>query len=104
MASAGDGWRPLARAVAVSHIGRKLDSIGCARPAFRIERQPALTRLASGIAMTNVDQAEEAIFSAARQIADRNARAAYLAQTCAGDESLRARVAALLKVHDEQLS
>src|SRR5688572_20408736 len=54
--------------------------------------------------MTNVVQAEEAIFSAARQIADHNARAAYLAQTCAGDEALRARVEALLKVHDEQQS
>src|SRR4051794_7193006 len=51
--------------------------------------------------MTNVMPDEETIFSAARQIVgDPDARAAFLAKACEGDEALRARVEALLTVHD----
>src|SRR5438046_2675021 len=54
--------------------------------------------------MTDTMPDEEAIFSAARQIADLEARVAYLAKACGGDEALRTRVEALLKVQDEQQS
>ena len=40
---------------------------------------------------------EEAIFHVARRIADREARAAYLAQACGGDAALRGRVERLLR-------
>ena len=43
---------------------------------------------------------EEAIFTAARVIADAAARDNYLRESCGGDDALRDRVAGLLAVHD----
>jgi serine/threonine protein kinase len=47
---------------------------------------------------------EEAIFNLARQIASPEARAAYLQQACGENEALRARVQALLAVHEQEKS
>ncbi|HKB06118.1 MAG TPA: protein kinase, partial [Gemmataceae bacterium] len=47
---------------------------------------------------------EEAIFQAARRIEAADARRHYLHQSCNGDADLRARVEALLRVHDEERS
>src|SRR4051794_30851720 len=47
---------------------------------------------------------EEAIYHAARGIADREARAAYLEQVCAGDPALRGRVERLLAVCEQEAS
>jgi serine/threonine protein kinase/TolA-binding protein len=44
---------------------------------------------------------EAAIFNAARRIAAPEGRRAYLEQACGGDESLRARIEALLRVHEQ---
>ncbi|MHB8953116.1 MAG: serine/threonine protein kinase [Pirellulaceae bacterium] len=44
---------------------------------------------------------EEAIFHIARQLTSADARATYLDQVCAGDASLRDRVEALLKIHEQ---
>jgi tetratricopeptide (TPR) repeat protein len=68
------------------------------------QRDGIFTRPASGTIMTNVAADEEVIFNAARQIADPDARTAYVAKACAADETLRTRVVALLKIHDEQQS
>ena len=50
--------------------------------------------------MTNRQLDEEAIFHVAREIPNRDVRATYLDQVCAGDAPLRERVKALLEVHD----
>ncbi|HEY3860978.1 MAG TPA: serine/threonine-protein kinase [Verrucomicrobiae bacterium] len=50
--------------------------------------------------MNNASDREVAVFNAALQLAVEQ-RAAYLDQDCAGDDALRLRVEALLKVHDE---
>src|SRR5262245_51898534 len=47
---------------------------------------------------------EEAIFNVARQIGEPEARRLYLQQACGNDAELRARVEALLRVHDEEQS
>jgi serine/threonine protein kinase len=47
---------------------------------------------------------EEAIFNLARQIPSPEARAAYLGQVCDENEALRARVLALLAVHEQEKS
>jgi serine/threonine protein kinase/tetratricopeptide (TPR) repeat protein len=47
---------------------------------------------------------EEAIFHVARKIADREARAAYLAQACGGDLALLGRVERLIRVGEEEAS
>ena len=47
---------------------------------------------------------EEAIFHIARQLASADARATYLDQVCAGDASLRDRVEALLRIHEQEQS
>jgi serine/threonine protein kinase/tetratricopeptide (TPR) repeat protein len=47
---------------------------------------------------------EAAIFHAARHIEDIDARAGYLEDACGQDEALRARVEALLHVHEEEKS
>jgi serine/threonine protein kinase/tetratricopeptide (TPR) repeat protein len=47
---------------------------------------------------------EEAIFQVARQIEAQEARQLYLEQCCGEDAALRARVEALLRVHDEERS
>ena len=47
---------------------------------------------------------EEAIFNVARKIDSPDAREAYLRQVCEGNEPLRARVDALLKVHEQEKS
>ena len=47
---------------------------------------------------------EEAIFHIARQLASADARATYLDQVCAGDASLRERVEALLRIHEQEQS
>ncbi|WP_165067749.1 protein kinase domain-containing protein [Paludisphaera rhizosphaerae] len=44
---------------------------------------------------------EEGIFHTARGIGDPEARAAYLADACAGDAALRRRVGRLLRVHEQ---
>src|SRR5437870_1746772 len=44
---------------------------------------------------------ERAIFIAALNIAEPDKRAAYLEKACAGDPSLRQRIAALLRNHEE---
>jgi eukaryotic-like serine/threonine-protein kinase len=43
---------------------------------------------------------EEAIFNAARRIGSPHERRVYLEQSCGGDGALRARIEALLRVHD----
>jgi tetratricopeptide (TPR) repeat protein len=45
---------------------------------------------------------EEAIFQIARKLADPDDRSAYLGQICGGDQPLRERVEALLKVHEHE--
>jgi serine/threonine-protein kinase len=50
--------------------------------------------------MTPSNESEQAIFDAARQIADAPARAAYLDRACAGDPRLRERIDALLRASD----
>ena len=45
---------------------------------------------------------EASIFNVARRIADPEVRRLYLDQSCAGDQGLRARLEALLRVHDEE--
>ena len=45
---------------------------------------------------------EEAIFHTARKIDEPEARGEYLDQICAGDQPLRERVEALLKVHEQE--
>jgi tetratricopeptide (TPR) repeat protein len=52
--------------------------------------------------MTMPDERE--IFDTARRLGDATARAAYLAEACGGETSIRQRVEALLQVHDEQQS
>jgi eukaryotic-like serine/threonine-protein kinase len=47
---------------------------------------------------------EREIFDTARRMGDAAARAAYLAEACGGETSIRQRVEALLHVHDEQQS
>ncbi len=47
---------------------------------------------------------EEAIFQVARKIDSADAREPYLRQVCEGNEPLRARVDALLKVHEQEKS
>ena len=47
---------------------------------------------------------EEAIFNVARKIDSADAREAYLRQVCEGNQSLRNRVDALLKVHEQEKS
>jgi serine/threonine protein kinase len=47
---------------------------------------------------------EEAIFHAARRIAELEARRRYIAQACGADQPLQARVEALLRVHEEEQS
>ncbi len=47
---------------------------------------------------------EEAIFHIARDLADEGKRATYLDQVCTGDQALRERVEALLKVAEEEQS
>ena len=47
---------------------------------------------------------EEVIFNEARRIGDPAARAAYLAEACGRDESLRSRIESLLNVHEKQAS
>ena len=45
---------------------------------------------------------EEEIFHVARKITDPETQAKYLDQICAGDQPLRERVEALLKVHEQE--
>src|SRR5262245_24032133 len=45
---------------------------------------------------------EEAIYKSARQLTTPEARSAFLEQACGGDQALRARVQALLRVEDEE--
>ncbi len=45
---------------------------------------------------------EEAVFHAARRIPDARERAAYLDSACDGNRALRARLSAMLRVHDDQ--
>ena len=52
--------------------------------------------------MPNRELDEERIFHTARRIADPEARSDYLDQICAGDQSLRERVEALLAVHEQK--
>jgi len=47
---------------------------------------------------------EEAIFNAARRIAAPDARRRYVEQACGEDPNLRARIEALLRVHDQERS
>src|SRR5262245_5510502 len=47
---------------------------------------------------------EEAIFHAARRIETADGRRRYLDDCCGGNADLRARVEALLRVHDQELS
>jgi serine/threonine protein kinase/Flp pilus assembly protein TadD len=54
--------------------------------------------------MSMLNCAEEAIFNAARRITPSDARRHYLQQACGDDAALRARVEALLRVHDEERS
>jgi len=54
--------------------------------------------------MTEPKPDEEAIFNSARQIDKSEARRAYLDQECAGDQAVRARVEALLQVHEVERS
>ena len=46
--------------------------------------------------MTPIDPVEEAIFNAASELADPKNRAAFLDQSCGGDQELRSRIDALL--------
>ena len=50
--------------------------------------------------MTNQQLDEERIFHIAREFHDEATRSEYLDQICAGDQALRERVEALLKVHE----
>ena len=52
--------------------------------------------------MANRELDEEAIFQIARKLADPDDRSAYLGQICGGDQPLRERVEALLKVHEHE--
>ena len=52
--------------------------------------------------MPNRKLDEEAIFHVARKIPDPETQAKYLDQICAGDQPLRERVEALLKVHEQE--
>lgn len=52
--------------------------------------------------MANQQLDEEAIFHVARKIDDTEARQAYSAQVCAGDQGLQERVEELLEVHDDE--
>ncbi|WP_165250275.1 serine/threonine-protein kinase [Paludisphaera soli] len=52
--------------------------------------------------MNTVQLDEEAIFDVARKIADREARAAYLAQVCGGDAALARRVERLVRVGEQE--
>src|SRR5687767_8371892 len=52
--------------------------------------------------MSNATLDEEAIFHAARRLESQAARQAYLHESCGENDVLRARVAALLQVHEEQ--
>ena len=54
--------------------------------------------------MTTPRVDEEQIFHVARKIADKDARADYLNQVCAGDVTLRSRVDVLLEVYDKEQS
>jgi serine/threonine protein kinase/tetratricopeptide (TPR) repeat protein len=45
---------------------------------------------------------EKAIFDAARRIEEAEARRLYVEQACGGDRDLRARIEALLRVHDKE--
>jgi eukaryotic-like serine/threonine-protein kinase len=54
------------------------------------------------MAVTNLD--EEAIFNVARKIDSADARSDYLRQVCGEDTALRARVQALLRVHEQDKS
>ena len=45
---------------------------------------------------------EERIFNVAREIPKLEAHTEYLEQVCAGDQSLRDRVEALLKIHEKE--
>jgi serine/threonine protein kinase len=51
--------------------------------------------------MSTITRREEALFDAAREIADPAARAAFLGRACAGDPALRARVEELLAAENE---
>ena len=51
--------------------------------------------------MTKTKQQEEALFDAARNLADPVARRAFLEQACAGDPESRARIEALLEAGTE---
>ncbi len=52
--------------------------------------------------MTNLD--EEVVFNAARRIEASEARRLYVEQACGPDRDLRARIEALLRVHDQERS
>lgn len=54
--------------------------------------------------MTSQPLDEERIFGFARRLSDAEARSEYLDQICAGDQALRDRVEALLKVYDDEQS
>lgn len=62
----------------------------------------AVTNRAGGLAVPQLDEQE--IFHAARRIEAPEARRAYLESACADEPGLRARVEALLRVHDEEQS
>src|SRR5262245_7803125 len=53
------------------------------------------------ICVTEPQSHEKHVFNTARRIEPGEARIAYLGEACAGDLSLRARIEALLRVHDE---
>src|SRR5262249_11011048 len=55
-------------------------------------------------AMTDSKPDEEGIFNVARRIGEPEARRAYLGQVCGGDQALRGRVEALLRVHEAERS
>ena len=44
---------------------------------------------------------ERSIFEKALDLEDREARAAYIEEACGGDETMKARVEALLRSHDD---
>jgi serine/threonine protein kinase/tetratricopeptide (TPR) repeat protein len=54
--------------------------------------------------MATGKQDEAAIFNAARQIEEPEARRVYIQQACSGDSDLQARIEGLLRVHAEQQS
>lgn len=54
--------------------------------------------------MTNNEYDEERIFHLARKLRDPDAKDEYLDQICAGDQSLRDRVEALLEAHENESS